>query len=134
MTNNDDRWQHLNPYERRYSLSAIQAYDEIMLRTTDVIQISERYRLSLEEVKRAKNFAFGDGVSSYEFSPSPDMADAWLRMSSGKETPLDEVLLRHEIYESDLVINQGLKQSDAHKLAQEKYPWSDLLVQSKKDN
>jgi hypothetical protein len=134
MTNNDDRWQHLNPYERRYSLSAMQAYDEIMLRTTDVIQISERYRLSLEEVKRAKNFAFGDGVSSYEFSPSPDMADAWLRMSSGKETPLDEVLLRHEIYESDLVINQGLKQSDAHKLAQEKYPLSDLLVQSKKDN
>ena len=113
MTNNDDRWQHLNPYERRYSLSAMQVYDEIMLRTTDVIEISERYQFSLEEIKRAKNFAFGDGVSSYEFSPSSDMADAWLRMSSGKETPLDEVLLRHEIYESDLVINQGLKQSDA---------------------
>jgi hypothetical protein len=62
------------------------------------------------------------------------MADAWLRISSGKATTLDEVLLRHEICESDLVINQGLNQQKAHKLAQEKYPWSDLLTQSKKDN
>jgi hypothetical protein len=134
MTNNVDRWQHLNPSERRYSLLAMQAYDEIMLKTTDVVEISKCYQLSLEEVKRAKDHAFGRGVSQYCFSPEILMAEAWQRMTLNQGNELDEILLRHEVYESDLVINQGLKQENAHQLAQEKYPWSDLLTQSKKDN
>jgi carboxylesterase type B len=134
MTPSSEKWLHLNTYEKRYLKQVIKTYDKIMMETQDIQQIATEYKVSIEEVKRAKNHAFGEGVSSYEFSPSPDMADAWLRISSGKATTLDEVLLRHEIYESDLVINQGLKQSDAHKLAQEKYPWSDFLIQSKKDN
>ena len=54
-------------------------------------------------------------------------------MTLNQGNQFDEVLLRHEIYESDLVLNQGLSQSEAHKLAQEKYPWSALVTQSKKD-
>jgi hypothetical protein len=134
MALSSQRWSHLNIYEKRYLREVIKIYDKIMVETQDIQRIATNYKISIEEVKRVKNYAFGDGVSSYEFSPSPDMADAWLRMSSGKATTLDEVLLRHEICESDLVINQGLKQQKAHKLAQEKYPWSDLLIQSKKDN
>ena len=111
----------------------MQAYDEIMLETQDVLTISQRYQLSLEDVERAKNYAFGDGVSRYQFSPEILMADAWRRMTLNQGNQLDEVLLRHEIYESNLVLNQGLSQSEAHKLAQEKYPWSALVTQSKKD-
>ena len=61
------------------------------------------------------------------------MADAWRRMTLNQGNPLDKVLLRHEIYESELVFNQGLSQSEAHKLAQEKYPWP-VLVRLKRIN
>ncbi|MBD2481446.1 hypothetical protein [Planktothrix sp. FACHB-1365] len=42
---------------------------------------------------------------------------------------IDEVLLRHEVLESELVINQGINQLDAHQLAQAQYPWSVLINQ-----
>ncbi|MFM7383004.1 MAG: hypothetical protein ACKN9E_09855 [Microcystaceae cyanobacterium] len=111
----------------------MQAYDQIMLETQDVPTIAKYYQLSLEDVKRAKNYAFGQGVSQYQFSPEILMAEAWYRMKLNQGNQLDEVLLRHEIYESDLVLNQGLPQSEAHKLTQTKYPWSDLLIQSQKE-
>ncbi len=47
----------------------------------------------------------------------------------GKGTDIDEVLLRHEVLESELVINQGMNQLDAHQIAQAKYPWSILMNQ-----
>lgn len=133
MTPASDRWQHLNPYEKRHLKLAMQAYDQIMLETQDVPTIAKYYQLSLEDVKRAKNYAFGQGVSQYQFSPEILMAEAWYRMKLNQGNQLDEVLLRHEIYESDLVLNQGLPQSEAHKLTQTKYPWSDLLIQSQKE-
>jgi hypothetical protein len=126
MTLDPNRWQHLETYEKRYLKSAMQAYDDIMLQTQDISVISQHYHLSLEEVKRAKDYAFGRGVSQNQFSPDSNMAEAWLRLGSENATQVDEVLLRHEIYESDLVLNKGYKQADAHKLAQKKYPWSDL--------
>jgi hypothetical protein len=127
MTLDPNRWQHLETYEKRYLKSAMQAYDDIMLQTQDISVISQHYHLSLEEVQRAKDYAFGRGVSQNQFAPEIKMAEAWCRLISKDGTPVDEVLLRHEIYESDLVINKGYKQSDAHKLAQKQYPWSDLI-------
>ena len=97
-----------------------------MMETQDIQQIATEYKVSIEEVTRAKDYAFGTGVSQNQFSPDPNMAEAWLRLGSENATQVDEVLLRHEIYESDLVLHKGYKQADAHKLAQKKYPWSDL--------
>ncbi|MEY3222000.1 MAG: hypothetical protein RLZZ203_856 [Cyanobacteriota bacterium] len=37
------------------------------------------------------------------------MAKSWERMTLGQEIDSDEVFLNHEILESDLVINQGMK-------------------------
>jgi hypothetical protein len=56
------------------------------------------------------------------------MAESWERMTLGEEIDSDEVLLKHEILESDLVINQGMNQLDAHKIAQNKYPWSIMIT------
>ncbi|GBF55130.1 DNA-cytosine methyltransferase [Microcystis sp. 0824] len=36
-----------------------------------------------------------------------------------------------EIYESDLVINRGFSQQQAHLLAQKQYPWSDSIQQTR---
>ena len=127
MTKNSDRWQHLNPYEKRHLKLAMQAYDEIMLETQDILAISQRYQLSLEDVKRAKNYAFGEGVSRNRFSPEILMAEAWQRMALNQGNEIDEVLLKHEVYESDLVLHQGYSTLIAHQLTQAKFPWSDLI-------
>jgi hypothetical protein len=121
------RWSYLDPYFLKYLRSRIEAYDQIMAMTEDVKIIAKSYQISLEEVQQAKNYAFGEGVSRYQFIPDLDMAQAWQRMAQKQGKKLDEVLLRHEVMESDLVINKGLNQLIAHNLTQEKYPWSELL-------
>lgn len=124
-----NKWSHLNQFERKYLKEAIQAYDQIMLEINDVELISNRYQLTVDEVQRAKNYAFGEGVFLYQFSPDLEIAEAWNRMMLGEGTDIDEVLLRHEVLESELVINQGINQLDAHLLAQAQYPWSLLINQ-----
>lgn len=132
MTQDPNRWQHLNVYERRYLQEAMQAYDNIMLQTQDIETIAQFYKLSIEDVQRAKDYAFGEGVSRYQFSPDPRMAEAWQRMGLNQGNKLDEVLLKHEIYESNLVVNQNYQPLEAHKLTQTKYPWSELIRQLKR--
>lgn len=124
-----NKWSHLNQFERKYLKQVIQAYDQIMLEINDIEPIANRYQLTVDQVQRAKNYAFGEGVSLYQFSPDLQMAEAWNRMMLGEGTDIDEVLLRHEVLESELVINQGINQLDAHQLAQAQYPWSILINQ-----
>ncbi|MBC6479434.1 MAG: hypothetical protein GDA56_18325 [Hormoscilla sp. GM7CHS1pb] len=122
------RWSHLTQYELKYLKEAMRSYDLIILVTDDIPRIARRYQLSVSEVERAKDYAFGSGLVAYQFSPDIHMAEAWNRMASGQGNDLDEVLLRHEVFESDLVVNQGMSQPDAHNLAQARYPWSILIT------
>ncbi|MBC6424633.1 MAG: hypothetical protein GDA38_26590 [Hormoscilla sp. SP12CHS1] len=122
------RWSHLTQYERKYLKEAMRAYDRIILVTDDIPRIARRYQLSVSDVQRAKDYAFGSGVGASQFSPDIRMAEASNRMASGQGNDLDEVLLRHEVFESDLVVNQGMSQPDAHNLAQARYPWSILIT------
>lgn len=124
-----NKWSHLNQFERKYLKQAIQAYDQIMLEINDIQQITNYYQLTVDQVQRAKNYAFGEGVSLYQFSPDLQMAEAWNRIMLGEGTDIDEMLLRHEVLESELVINQGINQLDAHQIAQAQYPWSILINQ-----
>ena len=95
--------------------------------TDDIEVIANTYSFSIESVKRAKDYAFGNGVSQYQFYPDSDMAEAWLRLAQGNGTAIDRIFLEHEIYESNLVENQGIRQTDAHDLTQLKFPWSILV-------
>jgi len=106
----------------------MRAYDQIILVTDDIPRIARRYQLSVSDVQRTKDYAFGSGLGASQFSPDIPMAEAWNRMASGQGNDLDEVLLRHEVFESDLVVNQGMNQPDAHNLAQARYPWSILIT------
>jgi hypothetical protein len=127
MNSEAGRWIHLEQYTKKYLKQEIVAYDEIAQMIDDITIIANCYQVMPQEVMRAKDYAFGSGVSKYRFIPDMDMAMAWKRMAAGKGTAIDEVLLRHEIFESDLVINKGMNQKAAHELAQAKYPWSELL-------
>jgi hypothetical protein len=102
-------------------------YDQIQAMEEDILIIAENYQLPTQEIERAKDYAFGNGVARYQFYPDIDMSRAWLRLAKGEGTDVDRVLLLHEIYESQLVIIQGMNQQQAHSMAQKHYPWSDLL-------
>ena len=123
------RWGHLDIYAAKYLRAEMALYDEIMGMNEDIRLISDYCGISARETQRAKDYAFGGGVSQYEFCPSIDMAKAWLRMARGQGTVIDRVFLQHEILESDLVINQGMNQPSAHEIAQAQYGWSVLLRQ-----
>jgi hypothetical protein len=127
-----DRWLYLNQYEKKYLKEAIKAYDRIIESKDDILKIANRYQLSFEDIERAKQYAFGDGVLQYQFIPDLRMAQSWERMTLGGEIDSDEVLLKHKILESDLVINQGVNQLDAHKIAQNEYPWSLMITKGDK--
>ncbi len=127
-----DRWSHLNQLERKYLKAAMKAYDKIIESEDDILKIANRYQLNFEDIERAKQYAFGKGVLQNQFIPDLRMAQSWERMTLGEEIDNDEVLLKHEILESDLVINQGLNQLDAHKIAQNEYPWSIIITKGDK--
>jgi hypothetical protein len=104
-------------------------YDAIMQDKQDIDRIADHYDVSPDAVHRAKDYAFGSGVTKYRFVPNLEMAEAWHRMATAQATDLDELLLRHELLESDLVINQGMDAQAAHILAHRQYPWSELRHQ-----
>ncbi len=104
-----DRWSYLNKYEKKYLKKAMLAYDKIIECKDDIIKIANHYQLNCNDVERAKDYAFGKGVLQNQFIPDLRMAKSWERMTLGQEIDSDEVFLNHEILESDLVINQGMK-------------------------
>ena len=57
------------------------------------------------------------------FAPDADIADSWIRLKNGCPQPHDITMIRHELYEMELV-ERGLSQDDAHRLAQEKYDYA----------
>ncbi|WP_143046394.1 hypothetical protein [Trichormus sp. NMC-1] len=127
-----DRWSYLNQYERKYLQQAMKVYDKIIESKDDILKIANRYQLNYEDIERAKQYAFGKGVVQNQFSPDLRMAQSWQRMALGEEINSDEVLLKHEILESELVINQGVNQLDAHEIAQNEYPWSIIITKGDK--
>jgi hypothetical protein len=66
MSSSADKWIHLDFFEKRCYQNRIQAYDQIMATTDDLLTISSCYQIPLEQVQQAKDYAFGSGVSRLE--------------------------------------------------------------------
>ncbi len=113
MPISQNKWSHLNRYERLYLQPVMDVYDQIQAMEEDILIIAEDYQLPIQEIERAKDYAFGNGVTRYQFYPDIDMSRAWLRLAKGEGTDVDRLLLFHEIYESRLVIIQGMNQRQA---------------------
>ena len=88
-----------------------------------------------EEVQAIKNHVFfeehplagdyGDMISS-RYDPSPDMAEAWLRLRSGNHKPQDLMLLEHELAEHNYYVQHpGAIYPEAHAAANMIANWSD---------
>ena len=124
------RWSYLSDLELKYGRDAIDKYEIIIKRRSDAKNIAENYGLIIEDVKRAKNYAFAS-CAKYGFYPDVDIAEAWERSSLGQGNNIDKILLMHEILESDLVVSKGVAQVAAYKVAQKRYPWSERLMESR---
>ena len=119
---------------------AIQYYEDIRKRISDVETISKNTNWSLEDIKTIKNHIFinkydlgGDDVEN--FFPHYDIAISWQNLIEGKNiTEKDIILLRHELYEYHLMTDEKMSYKQAHKLAEEKYNYSKAVQDWRKSN
>ncbi|GAB2973400.1 hypothetical protein [Saccharothrix stipae] len=85
------------------------------------------------EIEQIKNHVFEDlhpldgqngGTVMARFDPSPDMAEAWLRLRSGRALPEDVALLEHELAEARYwQQNPNASYKDAHAAANAVSRW-----------
>ena len=117
-----------NVYGSAAEKHAEKYYGLVRSMTTDVAKISQNTGYSIEEIQRIKNFIFYEkhdlgGPEPERFAPSFSMAQSWQRLLSGKMEPHDLTMLRHEIYERQLM-DAGTSQYDAHIEASKKYNYA----------
>jgi hypothetical protein len=92
---------------------------------------------STDEVERIKNHVFHEthplegmdgGVVHERFEPNPDMAEAWMRLRSGRHQPEDLALLEHELAESNYwQQNPNAVYWEAHRAANEVSNWESQI-------
>ncbi len=111
-----------------------QKHYEIVRNTDDISQIAHNAQMSEADIQTIKNHIFYNKHIKYDgelerFDPDYDMAVAWKRLSEGKQVETDLLLLKHELLESQVEMLYNLTASEAHAIADEKYPWYKTLVE-----
>lgn len=102
----------------------------------DTAAIAKSSGMEEAEVRQAVDHVFvdehlmqdrlaGTGTVVQRFDPSSDMLDAFLRLEKGETHPSDQLLLRHELVESQhMRADPGLTYEDAHALTRKQgYAW-----------
>ena len=111
-----------SPRARKYAESE---YGSIRKRKVDIKRIAKNTGYSEKQIEEIKNYLFiykhdlGDGETR-RFDPSFEIAQSWNRLIRGNAEKHDFTLIKHEIYEKQL-ISKGLNQDEAHKIASIKY-------------
>ncbi len=109
-------------------------YEEIRHRTTDVKKISENTPFTEGAVSSIKNHMFEkehkfeDG-SHRRFDSDFDQAQAWDRLSQGKGTETDIVMLKHEYIELTQMELNGFTYEEAHSIANTYHNWAKKLLE-----
>jgi uncharacterized protein YukE len=71
---------------------------------------------------------YDGGIVHRRYDADPDMADAWLRLRSGRPLPEDIALLEHELFESNyLKSHPEAAYREAHLAANEVSKWEDQI-------
>lgn len=112
---------------------AEQMYEEIRHRTTDVKRIAESTPFSEKAVSEIKDHLFfkehrfKDGTV-HRFEEDFEQVQAWDRLTQGKGTPADIVLLKHEYVELTQMRIYGYVYETAHAIANRKWNWWDAFL------
>jgi len=105
-------------------------YDEVRKRTGDIEKIAHNTGFSVEDVKKIKDHMFFnkydlDRNEPSRFDPDYDQSVSWQRLSEGKNIQeMDIVMLKHEIMEYGLMVEQGMSYREAHDLTELEYSYS----------
>ncbi len=116
------------------NIHAKQMYEQIRHRTTDVKKISEYTPFTekaVDEIKQHMFFRkhkFADG-SVRRFDYDFEQAQAWDRLSQGKGSETDVVLLKHEFVELTQMRLYDYVYEDAHEIANNKHNWAKLIIE-----
>ena len=107
-----------NPIGRAANKHAEKYYGLIRSMTTDVQKIAKNTGYSEKEIQAIKNYLFIDihdlgDAGEKRFDPDFMIAESWQRLMEGRQEAHDITLIKHEIYEKEL-IKSGLSQNDAH--------------------
>lgn len=93
-------------------------YGSIRKRKVDVERIAKNTGYSKDQIQEIKKYLFIDkhnlGSRFTRFDPSFEIAQSWNRLMNGNIESHDLTLIKHEIYEKEL-ISSGMSQDDAHK-------------------
>lgn len=117
-----------NPFGERAKEHADKYYESVRKMKTDVSRISKTTGYSKAEMQEVKDYIFNElhdlgGIELERFEPDYMMAESWRRLIDGKPEPHDLTMIRHEIFEKEL-IKQGYSQAEAHIKASKKYNYS----------
>ena len=125
----------LNRYSARAHAHAVQMYEEIRGRTTDVKKIALNIGWNENDIACIKAHMFNNEYmlngEMKRFDPDFDQVQAWDRLTQGTHTDVDILLLRHEITEYRLMCDFGYGYDKAHEMANEKYNWWTAFKESK---
>ncbi|WP_433830538.1 WXG100 family type VII secretion target [Actinoplanes sp. CA-015351] len=111
--------------------------DVIANRLTGVSRLDGSTGFSRQEIEQIRQHIFFEehplsdydgGVVQQRYDASPDMAEAWLRLRSGRHLPEDVALLEHELAESrHYRAHPGSTYEDAHAAANEVSNWQNQI-------
>lgn len=107
-----------NTYSPAARAHAERYYGLVREMKTDVARIAQNTGYSVDVIQKIKDFIFiekhdlGD-PEPRRFDPSFSMAQSWQRLINGTPAPHDLTLLKHEMFERELM-EQGLSQDAAH--------------------
>lgn len=112
----------------RYSKAALEHaeryYEAVRHMTGDIKRIAENTGFTEAEISRVKNHLFNDKHELLDglrrFDPSYEISQSWQRLIQGNTMPLDYTLIRHELYEAELMA-KGMTQDEAHIIASKRY-------------
>ena len=108
-------------------------YEQIRKRKSDIESIARNTCFSIEDIRKIKEHIFfneydlGDEVPS-RFDPLYDIAVSWQRLINGSDIKeMDIILLKHELFEYELMNEQGMDYKAAHKIAEQSYNYSKFI-------
>ena len=118
----------VNPDSKEAAAHAERYYGLLRKRTSDVPMIAKNTGYSEKQIQQIKNYLFIDkhdlgNPEPERFAPDFAIAQSWRRLLEGHPVQHDWTLLKHEVYERELV-KQGIPQGEAHEIAQDKYNYA----------
>lgn len=124
-------WQ--DRHARRY-------YEEVRSRKSgvDAEKIAKYTDFTKEQVEDIRQHMFireqplENGTRMARFEPDYDQAQAWQRLTEGKGTENDILLLKHEYLELTEMREKGYNYDEAHAVANAVYDWWSAVIKQKK--